>query len=262
MEAISGLLHALQAPLFFGFFTLFFVSYLLFALGSYLYLYRIKNHPLTHKKIQIEAPSHREVLRELFWSVVVLGVWSVMAMFFVALYQQGYTQLYVDIDAYGWVYLIASILILFFTHDAYFYWTHRLMHSRVTFFYNIHRIHHTSLNPTPFAIYTFGPTEAILLGLYFYAIAFLLPIHLYAFIAFFILNTFFNTAGHLGYEFLPESIHDTAVGKVFNTSTHHNMHHQYGRSNYALYLTLWDTLMKTNDSEYQKAWKEVHSRLR
>ncbi|MBA3898994.1 MAG: sterol desaturase family protein [Bacteroidetes bacterium] len=35
------------------------------------------------------------------------------------------------------------------------------------------------------------------------------------------------------------------IGKWQNTSTNHNIHHQYSKSNYGLYFTFWDSLMGT-----------------
>jgi lathosterol oxidase len=261
MEILVGLYEALHAPPFFGFLGAFLASYLLLAAASYAYLYGTKKHPLSHMKIQPARPSKKEIMRELFWSAISLTIWSAMAAVLVFLYQRGHTLLYASVDQYGWLYFFASIAVLIITHDAYFYWTHRLLHSRISFFSRMHDIHHSSLNPTPFAVYTFGPSEAVLLGLYFFAAAFILPLNIYALLSFFVLNTAFNAAGHLGYEFLPATIHEKAVGKLFNTSTHHNMHHQYGRSNFSLYFRFWDDAMKTQDAEYADTWKALHSRV-
>ncbi len=260
MEVAYGLYTALQAPLFFGFLGVFLTAYFILAGGSYAYLYLLKSHPLSHKKIQLAKPSRKEVLHELFWSVLALAVWSVMAVVLVFLVKNGFTFLYFDISQHGLVYFCLSVIVLLVTHDAYFYWTHRLMHSRSSFFTRMHDVHHASQNPTPFAIYSFGPFEAVLLGLYVYLIVFIMPVHIFALLVLFIFDTVINTAGHLGYEFFPSGIHGRVLGKVFNTSTHHNLHHQHGRSNFASYFTFWDSCMKTNDREYKETWERLHSR--
>ena len=189
MGVINGLYNAVQAPLFFGFLSVFLATYFILAGGSYAYLYFLKGHPLSQKKIQIANPSSKEVVHELLWSVLALAVWSVMAVVLVFLVKHGFTFLYFDINQYGLAYFLFSIFVLLITHDAYFYWTHRLLHSRSTFFYNMHRVHHASQNPTPLAIYAFGPLEAVVLGLYVYIAVFLMPVHIYALLTLFIFDT-------------------------------------------------------------------------
>jgi sterol desaturase/sphingolipid hydroxylase (fatty acid hydroxylase superfamily) len=72
-----------------------------------------------------------------------------------------YTQLYSQISERGWLYYFALFPVLFFIHDTYFYWIHRLMHHPVLFRW-FHLVHHRSTNPSPWAAYAFHPLEAFL----------------------------------------------------------------------------------------------------
>ena len=69
-----------------------------------------------------------------------------------------YTQTYWDIGKYGVPYFLFSIILMILVHDTYFYWTHRLMHAR-SIFRLVHRVHHLSTNPSPWAAMAFHPLE-------------------------------------------------------------------------------------------------------
>ncbi len=51
-----------------------------------------------------------------------------LALVIYTLHQAGYTQIYINLDDRGYFYFAVSVLIMHQLHDAYFYWTHRLMH--------------------------------------------------------------------------------------------------------------------------------------
>ena len=74
--------------------------------------------------------------------------------------KNGLTQVYEPINKYGYGYYFFSILLMIVLHDTYFYWTHRAMHWKPLFKW-VHKTHHLSINPTPFAAYAFHPIEAV-----------------------------------------------------------------------------------------------------
>ena len=69
-----------------------------------------------------------------------------------------------------------------------------------------------------------------------------------------------NVLGHVGFELFPSGFTKHWLGKWFNTSTHHNMHHRYGRGNYGLYFNFWDRVMGTNHKLYDATFEEVVNR--
>jgi sterol desaturase/sphingolipid hydroxylase (fatty acid hydroxylase superfamily) len=66
-----------------------------------------------------------------------------------------------------------------------------------------------------------------------------------------------NVMGHLGYELFPKWFLQNKISRWLNTSTHHNMHHHYGKGNYGLYFNIWDRLLGTNHPQYEKQFHDV-----
>lgn len=156
-------------------------------------------------------------------------------------------------------YLPVSLVIAIVFHDFYFYWTHRLMHHKTLFKY-VHRVHHESTNPSPWAAYSFHPWEALIQALVMPILVFSLPLHpltAFLFLAYMIIR---NVMGHLGFEILPKGFTKNMWLNWNTAVTHHNMHHEQFHSNYGLYFTWWDKLMKTENSNYHDAFDEVKSR--
>ena len=138
---------------------------------------------------------------------------------------------------------MGTLLLLVLSHDAYFYWTHRLLHCRP--FRRIHRIHHLSTHPNPFTALSFHPLEALIQALYFPVIALLLPVWIPLFLLFVYYGFFLmNIVGHSGYGFSPR-LAASWLGRISNTPENHAAHHRNGKVNYGLYTLFWDWLMKT-----------------
>ena len=230
-----------------------------FALGRYFVLagsfYILCYFPglksLRKFKIQPKDPTKYQVKRELIYSISTIIVFSSIGLFAYYLYMEGLTTIYLDADRHGYVYLTLSFAGLVLIHDAYFYWTHRLLH--VTWlFKKIHFVHHQSFNPTPWAAYAFHPLEALLESLIIIPFVTIWPIHLGVLLLFTFLVLFMNVIGHLGYEFLPKTFRSNSIGRWITSSTHHNLHHQFGRTNFGYYFTFWDWLMVTLNKETTK----------
>ena len=131
----------------------------------------------------------------------------------------------------GLYYLIAALLLW---HDFYFYWTHRLLHSR-WLFRRVHGVHHRSRNPSPWAAYAFHPIEALVNSL-------VTPLALLAFTIHQIVR---NAHGHLSIETMPRGFARHWLGGRFTTTTDHHLHHETAQGNYGLWFTWWDRWMGT-----------------
>ena len=199
-------------------------------------------------KIQPSMPKKKQIRHEIIYSFFTVFVFSVVGIVIYFLYINGYTTLYVKVSDHGWVYFFLSIGIMLIIHDTYFYWTHRLLHTK-WLFKKIHVVHHKSNNPTPLAAYSFHPLEALLESLIAIPIITIFPVHVAAFLFFTLMSLIGNVIGHLGYEFFPKKIRTGSFGKLLTFSTHHNLHHQKSNKNYGYYFTIWDTLMKTLQRE-------------
>jgi sterol desaturase/sphingolipid hydroxylase (fatty acid hydroxylase superfamily) len=188
----------------------------------------------------------REILHSLR-SIVVFGL---VTMAVVAAASAGWTRLYFRVEDYGWPYLVLSIGLMVVLHDTYFYWTHRLMHHR-RLFRLLHRTHHLSTSPTPWAAYAFSVPEALIQAGIGPLIVFTIPTHPMAFGLFMLWQITFNVLGHCGYEVLPGWFLRSPAACVLNSVTHHAQHHEKFRSNFGLYFNVWDRLMGTNHPDYE-----------
>ncbi len=235
------------------------VRYAVFAGVAWLLAYVIFKKRWWLRKIIQRDPAAADVRRELGWSLLTAVIYGVVGTGTVALGKFGWTHFYTKIDAYGMAWFWCSIIVTIFVHDAYFYWTHRLMHHRGLFRW-FHRVHHLSSNPSPWAAYAFGPLEAVVQAGIFPLIVLTMPIHPLAFMAFMIWQITFNVLGHTGYEFYPRWLMGSWLGKFINTPTNHVQHHEKMRGNYGLYFNIWDRLMGTNHRDYEARFHEVTSR--
>jgi len=169
-----------------------------------------------------------------------------------------HTKYYTDIRQYGLPWFIAAFFIMLIMHDTYFYWTHRLMHHKRIFPY-VHLVHHQSVNPSPWAAYSFNPLEALVEAGIVPVILFPIPITKYHLSLFFLFMIVYNVYGHLGWELYPKGFSKHWLGKWINTSVNHNQHHQYFKGNYGLYFLFWDRIMGTIRPDYDQQFEEVTS---
>ena len=166
-----------------------------------------------------------------------------------------HTTIYRNIHQHSMLYFWLVFPFMLIVHDTYFYWTHRLMHHPKLFTF-FHVVHHKSVNPSPWASFSFQPTEAIIESAIIYIFAFAFPIHILHLFIFLIFMTIYNVYGHLGFELFPKWFNKHWFFKWFNTSVNHNMHHQYFKGNYSLYFTWWDRIMKTLHKDYDTRFEE------
>jgi sterol desaturase/sphingolipid hydroxylase (fatty acid hydroxylase superfamily) len=131
-------------------------------------------------------------------------------------------------------------------------------HPRV--FRLVHRTHHHSRNPSPWAAYSFSPVEAVVEAGIFPLVVMTIPIHPGALSLFLLWQIVFNVIGHTGFEYHPQRFMDSPVRFLFNTPTNHIMHHESAGGNFGLYFNVWDRLMGTNQRAYQRRFRSVTAR--
>ena len=233
--------------------------YFIVALIGFLLFYVIFRRKYFYLKIQQKFPKNNDYLRELFYSLVTMLIFSLIIVILNSPPIAEYTTRYQLIETYGWAYYFGVFPILFIMHDLYFYIMHRIMHHPYLFKF-IHLVHHKSTNPSPWAAYAFHPLEAILeqgIVIIFY---FTLPIHITHLAIFFLFSIIYNVYGHLGYELYPKGFNKNWFGKWINTSINHNQHHQFFKGNYGLYTLIWDRLFGTIRKDYDGQFENVSKR--
>jgi sterol desaturase/sphingolipid hydroxylase (fatty acid hydroxylase superfamily) len=244
-----------------GAYSFLFFRYVLFAGGLYLLFYVVKRKDWFYKKIQQKFPAQKRIWYEIKYSVTTFAIFSLLMLLNYYLTQKGYTKIYKDIDERGWGYFALTVALFIVVHDAYFYWTHRLMHLP-GIFERVHKVHHMSNNPTPWAAFSFHPVEAVIEFGIIFVMAFLIPVHSYAILSFALFMMINNVLGHLGYELYPKGFTRNRFTFWLNTSTHHNMHHKMIHCNYGLYFNIWDRICGTNHVRYHETFESVASRNR
>jgi sterol desaturase/sphingolipid hydroxylase (fatty acid hydroxylase superfamily) len=214
------------------------------------------------RKINPRPPSRGQVRWEIRQSLLSLLIFGLTSGATVLVRWEGIginTRLYRPMDRHGWGWYVMSIVLCIVIHDAYFYWTHRLMHHR-WLFRRVHRIHHLSNNPTPWAAYSFSIPEAFVQAGVGPILVYTVPMHYSAFLIFMTWQIAFNVVGHCGYEIYPRWFLRTWIGKFVNTPTHHGMHHEKVGANFGLYFNYWDRLFGSNHPDYERRFAEVTSR--
>lgn len=218
--------------------------YVLLSGIAYLICYKPGLMWLKKFKIQSVMPGNKQLKHELLFSFSTIFIFSLVGIAVYLLYINGSTTIYINIGQHGWGYFFLSLVIMIIFHDTYFYWTHRLLHTK-WFFKKIHKVHHRSTNPTPLAAYSFHPFEAFMETLIVFPFVTIWPVHIFVFLIFTFLVLAMNVIGHLGFEFMPLQLRNSLPGKCITSSTHHNLHHQGTNKNFGFYFTFWDKLMKT-----------------
>src|SRR5688572_11367455 len=97
-------------------------------------------HWLGRRLVRIRSVAPDQRWREFLRSMRTVVIFSLVGMSVFVGYRLGIHRVYEDPLAYGWAWLAASLPVVVVLHDAWFYWTHRLMHSP-RLFGNVHRTH-------------------------------------------------------------------------------------------------------------------------
>ncbi len=232
------------------------LRFMLLAGLGYRLLWQSDSTWIARLRIQPGSPTSRQMQRDFALTTLTLVIFSAMTLFVRVAQEQGWARLYFDIADYGWPYFLFSLIFMFILHDAYFYWSHRLLHVK-WLMRRIHRVHHRSHNPSPWSSFAFHPLEAVIQYGIVPLVVLLLPLHPLAIIIFALGMTVITVIGHIGYELYPAGMTRHPVLGLLNTSTHHNMHHRYVHCNYGLYFNLWDRLMDTNHHRYHETFDAI-----
>ncbi|MDH4089596.1 MAG: sterol desaturase family protein [Cyclobacteriaceae bacterium] len=235
------------------------LRYLLLATAAFVIFYVIRVRKILFKKIQPRLPANKDYVREILYSCLTAVIFASIGYLVFVTPVSRLTQTYWDIHEHSVGYFIFSIFLMILVHDTYFYWTHRWMHGK-SVFRIVHRVHHLSTNPSPWAAMAFHPLEAVVEGSVIALMAFLFPVHPLAIGIFLLLMMAYNVYGHLGYELYPKGFSRSWIGKWVNTAVNHNMHHQHIQGNYGLYFLWWDRWMGTLQSNYDENFENVKSR--
>lgn len=211
-------------------------------------------------RIQREFPPVRQIGFEIRWSLVNTAVSGFSTMLMYVCIHNGWSSMYFDATARGWLYFGLSILLCIVGYDTWIYWQHRWLHTP-WLFRHVHSLHHRVANPTVFAAFAQHPGETLMGNVYFALFVLFVPIHPWAMAVAGAYMFFIGVLAHSGYEFYPSGFTRHPILGWINTSTHHNMHHRHVGCNYGNWFNCWDTLMGTNHPEYHDTFDATRQRV-
>lgn len=212
-------------------------------------------------RIQLIFPKNDKLIYEIKQSFTTLIVFTLVAMGNIVLAKLKIipSKVYFDFDKFSVGYAVLSFGLLTIWHETWFYWMHRLVHTK-KLYHLIHSVHHRSVNPSPLAAYNFHYLEAFLEAIYLPIFIMFIPLNFNVLIFHTFYAMILNIYFHTGYEFYPRSWVSNPILKWINPTTHHNLHHSKFHGNYSLYFNFWDRIMKTNFPNYESYYEEVTSR--
>jgi len=235
------------------------LRYFLIAGIAFLIFYIFFPNQFFKAKIQANIAPNAAFFREIKYSLLSGFITAFIIALILKSDLKNSSLIYDQINEYPiyWIFVSYFLAILF--HDTWFYWLHRFFH--LSWVYKkVHKIHHLSVNPSPWTSFSFHVLEAIGEGLVILPLVYLIPIHKLT-LLFFGLSIFvINVYGHLGYEIAPKWFRKSIFFEFINSSVHHNLHHSKFKGNYGLYFRFWDRVMGTEHADYVKIFDEIQSK--
>jgi Delta7-sterol 5-desaturase len=225
-----------------------FVRYALAAGLVWMVVNVLLRRQLAGRRILDGAPRPGQVRREFTYSVATVLIFAANGIMVWLLAASGRVRIYPDVATHGWAWWWASLVLIIVAHDAYFYWTHRLLHHR-RWFGAVHGRHHASVHPTPWAAYSFHPVEALVQAAFLPLFVVVVPTHGTVIALFLIHMILRNAIGHSSHELMPWRWTRGVLRWVAPVS-HHHFHHARNRGNFGLYFTWWDRWCGTEDADY------------
>jgi sterol desaturase/sphingolipid hydroxylase (fatty acid hydroxylase superfamily) len=199
------------------------------------------------RRIQKAKPAMSDRRREFLYSLLSIAIFAFWGMVVFTLKQLGIIQISFAAPPL-WTGLFEFALMVI-VHDAYFYWMHRGLHARLMF-RRAHLTHHLSRTPTPWTAYSFAPIEGLTEGVFVPLFLLLVPVHGLVVLAFLLHQIARNVIGHSGHELAWPGFTRSRWTGWLTTTTHHDLHHSQGASNFGLYFTWWDRWMHTEHPRY------------
>lgn len=204
--------------------------------------------------VRIQGPRRRAalVLRGVRETAVAAWVGACFAAWALSRSYAGLpTGLTWSLPSIGWaltlLQTVAGVVVL----DAWLYWKHRILHTRLLF--GFHRAHHVYRDPTAFSGFAVGPVESVMTFWPTALVAIPQAMHYGPFyfpvIGGFILLNFYLHCG-VTVALLERLLPPLLV----NTSAHHNVHHANADTHFGEAFTVWDHLCHTRlaDLEAQR----------
>jgi sterol desaturase/sphingolipid hydroxylase (fatty acid hydroxylase superfamily) len=232
------------------------VKYFIFVGVPFLIFYKLYPNTFSKGKIQSRWAKKKDFIREILHSIQMIFISTVLVVAILKSPLKDYTLFYNTKSDYSIWWVPISVLLALIVHDSYFYWMHRTIH-HPRLYKKVHFLHHKSINPSPWASYSFHFIEAVFESMFIVILLFFIPMSKISLLLFGLCAFSINVYGHLGYEIAPKWFRNSFLFEFINSSVYHNMHHSKFIGNYGLYFRFWDRLMKTEHPDYIKEYDKI-----
>ena len=199
------------------------------------------------RRLSKREPTAATIRNEIKLSTISAFIYAAPAAIVLEMWKAGGTAMYAGLPQGfgGWGWVFASAFIYLFAQDTWFYWTHRVMHHRKLFKWT-HEGHHRSVQPTPWASFSFDAIEAISAAWLLPVMALFIPIHVGTALALLMIMTINAVFNRAGWEVYPAKWIKGWWGEHIITASHHNLHHTKFKGKYGLYFRFWDKVCGTD----------------
>jgi sterol desaturase/sphingolipid hydroxylase (fatty acid hydroxylase superfamily) len=237
-------------------------DYFALAIPLFVLVWFVFRARLDHRKVQErQRADAAQWRREVTWSLVSQLVFGVTAVVVGVVVQVGLGGPLVDLSSWtSPVGVGALVLAGVLVDDAFFYWSHRALHTP-RLYRRFHLTHHRSVDVNPLTSFSFHPVEAAVNAAPLTVAAALFGLHPTVIVLWGYLSLVNNLLGHLGFEWMPRWAQQSPVLRWKTPSSHHNLHHERVRGNYGLYFTFWDRIGGTEFSDYDDRRRAVLDRM-
>ncbi len=205
------------------------------------------NRKRVARRLSKREPTRATIRNEIHLSLISSVIYALPAAIVLEMWKAGGTAIYDGVpDGLGaWLWIPASAALYLFAQDSWFYLTHRIMH-HPKLFKHTHAGHHRSVQPTPWASFSFDPIEAASSAWLLPVMALFIPIHWVTALVILMLMTVNAVFNHAGWEVYPKRWVEGWWGRHVITASHHNLHHTKFTGNYGLYFRFWDKVCGTD----------------
>ncbi len=234
-------------------------DYFLYFGLSFVLLWFVFRPKIQHRKVQLkQRATGKQWLHEIKWSLLAQIGFVVGLLIFGDGQAPG---LFVQLNTNNLAILGAASIAFIVIDDAWFYWTHRLLHANSRMYRSIHKIHHRSIDTTPLTGLSFHPAESFIINIPLAVLPIFIGVQPNFFFWAIYLSTLNNVLGHNGFEWAPKWWDRVPLVRLKTPSIHHNLHHEKSRGNYGLYFTYWDRWMGTEFADYDQRKAILRNRI-
>ena len=220
---------------------------LYFAFGGAITLF---NRRIPERRIQKNRSGDERAGLEIRKSLTALLMTSICVSFGLFAQARGWTMAALE---FSWPSALLMWLISVVIFDAWFYFGHRLMHTKAL--YRWHNLHHRSVAPTTWSNDSSTMLDTLVMHSYYAIAPFILPIPPIALIAHRLYDQINGMVGHSGFEYFASPT--TRWPSPLVCVTFHDQHHSSFRFNYGNFSSIWDRLMGTLHPEYDQIVAKV-----